>query len=212
MTWNTLLFDTVRIDHFRGFEAYWSVPNGSADATKGRWVKAPGRQFLRKLRAQLGMGCFVAEDLGYITPEVEYLRDKFGLPGMRVLQFAFDGKQDNIHLPHNHIPNCVAYTGTHDNDTIVGWHRHLKAGKKKMVKSYIRSDGSDIAWDMIRTAWASPAKTAITTMQDLLELDSEARTNFPGKPGPNWTWRLTETKHLHKIGRRLVELSTLYGR
>lgn len=212
LAWNTTLYDTVRIDHFRGFEAYWAVPYGAENAIDGVWEKAPGRQLLKRVRDRLGMAAFVAEDLGYITPDVEYLRDRFGLPGMRVLQFAFDGKRNNIHLPHRHIQHSVAYTGTHDNDTLLGWYDSLTPSRRNTVLQYIRSDGSDVVWDLIRTVWASPADWAITTMQDILRLGSEARTNTPGADGSNWTWRMPRTGDLKEHIDRLAKLTDLYGR
>ncbi len=211
-SWNLQLYDLLRIDHFRGFEASWSIPAGSADATIGEWVKAPGRALLRLVQSRYGMAALVAEDLGYITPEVEYLRDAFQLPGMRVLQFAFDGKENNPHLPHQYTRNTIAYTGTHDNDTLKGWYGGLDRKQKALVKKYIHSDGKHIVWDLIRAVWSSSSYLAITTMQDLLALDSEARTNSPGQPGDNWTWRLPSGEYPSAVIEQLYEVTRLYGR
>jgi 4-alpha-glucanotransferase len=212
LAWNLKLFDLVRIDHFRGLEASWSIPAGSPDASAGSWVKAPGRAILKRVRNRSGLGSLIAEDLGYITPAVEYLRDEFNLPGMRVLQFAFEGKENNAHLPHQYIRNSVAYTGTHDNDTLKGWYGSLDRKTKSVIRQYVHSDGRDIVWDMIRSVWASSSNLAITTMQDLLSLGTEARTNHPGKEGSNWAWRLPSDEYPPSITSKLSEITHLYGR
>lgn len=205
--------DLVRLDHFRGFEAYWEVPAGKPNAVEGRWVKAPGKELLTTLRSELGQLPIIAEDLGLITKEVEALRKRFGLPGMRVLQFAFANTAKNPFLPHNYYEqNTVVYTGTHDNDTTVGWYQTASEFEKDHVRRYVARDGRDIAWDLIRLAWASVADYAITPLQDILSLGAEARMNFPGRPQGNWSWRfLPEHVNTWTLGR-LEDLTKLYGR
>src|SRR5690606_8759702 len=173
--------DVVRIDHFRGFEAYWRIPARSPTARNGKWIEAPGHALFQALKRDLKSLPFIAEDLGVITPAVDALRDAFGLPGMRVLQFAFDGT-DNVHLPHNHVRNAIAYTGTHDNNTTRGWYRSLDADARQRVQRYlpeIRSSQDAVA-ALLRAAWSSVAKLAVAPLQDVLGLDSRARMNTPG--------------------------------
>jgi 4-alpha-glucanotransferase len=215
--------DIIRIDHFRGFEAYWSVPAGSETAATGQWVPAPGREFFRAIRKELGSVPLIAEDLGLITPEVEALRDEFHLPGMRVLQFAFDADPAlEKYLPHRYINNCIAYTGTHDNDTTSGWFhskevtatppREEVEAARAFARRYANSDGREVHWDMIRIVFASAADTAIVPMQDVLGLDSRARMNFPGKPRGNWAWRYRAEQVDRRVTDRLAEMTALYGR
>jgi 4-alpha-glucanotransferase len=215
--------DILRIDHFRGFAACWEVPGGDKTAEHGQWVEVPGRDLFNTLRSVFGEMPIIAEDLGVITPDVEALRDDFGFPGMRVLQFAFRGDAKTIDLPHNYIRNCVVYTGTHDNDTTVGWF-NSKAGEGSTRSSqeisrerayclqYLNSDGSEIHWDLLRAAWASVANTAIVPMQDLLGLDSRARMNLPASEQGNWQWRFKANALTRKISERLRALTALYGR
>jgi 4-alpha-glucanotransferase len=209
--------DLVRIDHFRGFEAYWQIPARLPTAERGRWVKAPGRGLFVALRKQLGRLPFIAEDLGLITPEVESLRDQFGLPGMRVLQFAFGGGgADNPFLPHNYVPNAVAYTGTHDNDTTPGWFARLDRKGRAAVRDYA-PDGQlngkwDPAWALIRLAWSSVAHTAVAPLQDVLGLGSKARMNTPGTGTGNWRWRFQEGMLREDRLDQLGELTATYGR
>lgn len=183
-------FDLVRIDHFRGFEASWQVPATAKTAVKGRWVAGPGADFFHAVQEAVGRLPFIAEDLGVITPQVEALRDRFGLPGMKILQFAFDSDASNPYLPHNHIPTSVVYTGTHDNDTVQGWAAALPSHVNKAMADYLGSSGNDPAADLIRTTLMSVANTAILPMQDLLGLPSEARMNLPGTALGNWSWRM----------------------
>ncbi|MCA9973482.1 MAG: 4-alpha-glucanotransferase [Anaerolineales bacterium] len=205
--------DVVRIDHFRGFEAYWEIPADEPTAVVGRWVKGPGPAFFRQMRAALGELPIIAEDLGVITREVRALRDEFDFPGMKILQFAFGGERNSDFLPHNfQTPNCVVYTGTHDNETTVGWYWSASEWERDHVRRYLGVDGHDIAWDMIRLAWMSVADTAVATMQDLMGLGSEARMNFPGKTGGYWRWRYRPEMLTPHIGARLRELTELYGR
>jgi 4-alpha-glucanotransferase len=206
------LVDLVRLDHFRGFEAYWEIPADAPTAQKGRWVKGPGAALLSALEKQLGGLPLIAEDLGVITPEVEKLRDDFGLPGMRILQFAFGGAVENRFLPHNFDHHTIVYTGTHDNDTTRSWYSHLTTEESDFVRRYVARDGHDIAWDLIRLAWSSVADTTIVPLQDVLNLGGEARMNFPGKPMGNWTWRFTTEQFTPHQIHGLAELTGLYGR
>ena len=185
------LFDLLRIDHFRGLQAYWSIPAGAETAAEGEWVEAPGAELLQALHNELGALPLVAEDLGYITPEVHALRRRSGLPTMRVLQFAFDGSPDNPHLPQNTPENAVAYTGTHDNDTTLGWFRSLHAEARDYVRTTLGIGPEDDILDaMTGAVLGSPARLAVLPVQDLLGLGSEARMNLPGTVGGNWRWQL----------------------
>jgi 4-alpha-glucanotransferase len=204
--------DTVRLDHFRGFEAYWEIPAGSPNAIKGRWVKAPGQALLEALRTGLGGLPLIAEDLGVITPEVEAMRKQFDLPGMRILQFAFTDTAANRYLPHNFDANTVVYTGTHDNDTTLGWYRTATEKERDHLRRYLGRDGSDVTWDLIRTAWSSVGHYALAPLQDILNLGSEARMNFPGRPQGNWSWRYQAHQLTPWILDRLAEITQLYGR
>ncbi len=206
------LVDVVRVDHFRGFAAYWEVPAGEETAVNGRWVEGPGADLFEAVERALGVLPIVAEDLGVITPDVEELRDRFDFPGMRVLQFAFGGNADQPYLPHNHIRRCIVYTGTHDNDTTLGWWRTASEKERRHVQLYLGRSGDDIAWDFIRAALSSVADTAIIPLQDVLSLGSEARMNTPGRPGGNWTWRFSLHQMTPAIISRLRELTVLYGR
>lgn len=186
---NLNLFDQVRIDHFRGLEAFWSVPAGETTAINGKWIPARGHQLLRKFRKQVGHLPLVAEDLGVITKEVEHLRDEFKLPGMKVLQFAFGSDPTNHNLPHNYLPPFIVYTGTHDNNTTLGWLRSLEGGEKKMVRRYLGTTGRKGVKLAVEMIWASCARSAVIPMQDVLELDERARLNTPGTASGNWEWR-----------------------
>lgn len=206
------MFDVVRIDHFRGFCATWEVPGGDKTAEKGQWRDVPGRQLFTALKSSVGDLPVIAEDLGFVTPEVEELRDEFGFPGMRILQFAFGGDANNHDLPHNYIKNCVAYTGTHDNDTAVGWWNALDAETSDHVVKYLDSDGKEINWDLIRAVWASVADIAITPMQDVLGVGTEGRMNLPATTANNWQWRMTEDAITPEHRTRLRVLTEIYGR
>jgi 4-alpha-glucanotransferase len=206
------LYDLVRIDHFRGFEAYWAIPADEETAVNGEWVEGPGHRFFETLRERFGTLPIIAEDLGIITPEVEKLRDDFGLPGMKVLQFAFGGGADNPYLPHNHPRRCVVYTGTHDNDTTVGWFESIPKAEKEAVTAYLsRSDG-EIHWAMIREATASVELFSVVPMQDILGLGSWARMNTPGESEGNWRWRMTAEQLAEAPWPKLGALAALYGR
>jgi 4-alpha-glucanotransferase len=212
---NFAVCDIVRIDHFRGFESYWSIPAGSATARPGRWVPGPGIGFFRAVHAALPAAKLIAEDLGTLTPEVLALRDATGLPGMAVLQFAFGGGSDNFYLPHNQRSNTVVYPGTHDNDTTHGWYAGADEKSRDHVRRYLRVSGEDIGWDFVRTAYASVANLAVIPLQDLLKLDSRARFNTPGQSQGNWTWRYRaeQLRSLHDgAAAYLRELALLYGR
>lgn len=210
---NLEMLDIIRLDHFRGFEAYWEVPASEKTAINGRWVKAPGDALFRTLCAKIGDVHIIAEDLGIITPPVEELRDAFGFPGMKVLQFAFGDDPDNKYLPHNFIPHCAVYTGTHDNDTTLGWYHHSSTeNERDFARRYLATDGREIHWDMIRLAFSSVAHTAVVPLQDVLGLGSEARMNYPGKASGNWAWRYREGQLTPDILHRLAELLRLYSR
>jgi 4-alpha-glucanotransferase len=218
------MFDVVRLDHFRGFEAYWEVEAGAPTAEHGRWMPGPGAEIFEALAAALGTLPFVAENLGVITPSVEALRRRLGFPGMSILQFAF-GKdpQAPTFLPHNYERNLVAYTGTHDNDTVLGWWSGEGAGdstrtpddvreERDHARRYLATNGSEMNWVFIRTVLASVAETALFPLQDALGLGSEARMNRPSIPSGNWRWRLQESQLTPAIADRLADLAALYGR
>jgi 4-alpha-glucanotransferase len=217
------VMDVVRIDHFRGFAASWEIPAGDPTAERGRWVASPGRELFSAIKRELGELPIIAEDLGVITPDVEALRDEFGFPGMRILQFAFSSDAANRDLPHNYRANVVAYTGTHDNDTTVGWFNSV-AGKnstrdaaqiereRKYCLDYLNTDGVEINWDFIRVALASVADTAIIPLQDVLGLDSRARMNLPASTAGNWNWRFRRDALSAQASARLRSLTELYGR
>jgi 4-alpha-glucanotransferase len=208
--------DIIRLDHFRGFEKYWSIPAECTTAVNGEWVEGPGDRLFRALENSLGKLPFIAEDLGYITPEVHQLRDRWGFPGMRVLQFAFvDESPANPHRPHNFIRDCVVYTGTHDNDTSAGWFA-ANAGNRGRAEIeaallYMGGNGDDV-WNFIRLALSSVANTAIVPMQDILGLGSEARMNRPSTIGNNWEWRMLEEDLNPQLARRLRKMNRIYGR
>jgi 4-alpha-glucanotransferase len=212
---NFALCDVVRLDHFRGFEAYWSVPAGAATARTGHWVNGPGIDFFQSIQASMPEAKLIAEDLGLLSPEVIALRKSTGLPGMAVLQFAFGGPADNLYLPHNQHANSVVYPGTHDNDTTRGWYASTDEKTRDHVRRYFRISGAEISWDFLRIAYQCVANLAIIPLQDLLSLGSEARFNAPGTSQGNWTWRYREEqlKALRENSAPyLRELAALYGR
>jgi 4-alpha-glucanotransferase len=206
------LVDSVRLDHFRGFEAYWEVPAGEESAVRGHWVKGPGSHFFQEMRKALGDLPIIAEDLGLITPDVIALRDEQGFPGMAVLQFAWTNDATNPYLPHNYERNLVVYTGTHDNDTTRGWWQTVSGHERMHIQKYLGIHGHDISWDFIRAALMSVADTTIFPMQDVLSLGPEARMNVPGRAYGNWSWRLLPDQLTNEVAQRLGELTTLYGR
>jgi 4-alpha-glucanotransferase len=217
------MFDLIRMDHFRGFEAYWAVPAGEATAVNGQWIKGPGADLFRALKDAIGELPIVAENLGVITPEVEAIRNEFGLPGMAILQFAF-GKDDQARSfkPHNYVRNLVAYTGTHDNDTALGWWcsrggdstRTTEdiAEEKSHAQAYLATDGREMNWTLIRALMASVADTVLFPAQDLLGLGSEARMNTPAVASGNWRWRMRPGSLTPELAARLRELAYLFER
>src|SRR5215831_1808291 len=187
--------DVIRLDHFRAFAAAWHVPAGAPTAQSGQWVPGPGADFFKAVKEELGGLPFIAEDLGLITADVNALRDQFQIPGTRVLQFAFDGGSTNPYLPHNYPSNAVVYTGTHDNPTTRGWYEELSPNQRANLSRYLNlplRDSRDVAWDLIRLGWSSPAALAMAPLQDVLNLGAEARMNIPGRAQGNWRWRTTE--------------------
>ena len=218
------MVDVARVDHFRGFVAAWEIPAGDRTAENGHWVETPGRELFNSIRAALGELPIIAEDLGVITAEVNELRDDLRFPGMRVIQFGFGGDpKKSVDLPHNYVRNVVAYTGTHDNDTAVGWFNAVEgAGSTRSAKEideqrefclqYLKSTGAEIHWDFIRAVWGSVADRAIAPLQDVLGLGSEARMNLPNSNEGNWTWRFEHGALTRDLAARLRELNRLYGR
>lgn len=206
------LFDLIRLDHFRGFAGYWEIPAGLPTAEKGRWVKGPGAHFLSRVSEVLGSLPIIAEDLGEITPDVIELRDKFNLPGMKIFQFSFASDPTDPFLPHNYTVNCVAYTGTHDNDTTIGWYHSAPEVEKDFCRRYLACDSSGIPWEMIRAVWQSVARIAVAPLQDFLSLDTSARMNFPGRLGGNWVWRMQESGLSDELITRIREFNWLYNR
>jgi 4-alpha-glucanotransferase len=218
------LYDVVRIDHFRGFEAYWEVPGLETTAINGRWVKGPGRELFSVLRKELGDLPIIAENLGVITPEVEDIRHEFGFPGMAILQFAFgNDPQAPTFKPHNYVHDLVAYTGTHDNDTVVGWWNSSGAGdstrtvadvakEHAYARAYLGFKDDPIHWVLIRGIMSSVANTAIAPMQDILGLGSEARMNLPGSSSGNWKWRMEPGTATAEMAGKLKQMVTLYDR
>lgn len=209
---NLAMFDTVRIDHFRGLESFWSVPAAEETAINGAWIPAHGSEMLELLRTQIGTLPLIAEDLGIITREVDKLRQAFDLPGMKVLQFAFGSGAKNGHLPHNYDTNCLVYTGTHDNDTTWAWLHSLEKEEKKLVMSYLRMYDRRPVQAMIEMAWATVARQAIVPLQDILELGAEARMNIPGLAGGNWGWRFRWDQLRGRHRRFLKEITERYNR
>lgn len=204
--------DLLRIDHFRGFAASWVIPTGSPTAASGHWEAGPGKEIFEAIRASLGTLPFVVEDLGLVTPDVIALRKELGFPGMSVLQFAFDSGPMNAYLPHNYDSNTVVYSGTHDNQTTIGWFRSLPDWVRTNVQRYLGRDGSDVAWDLIRLAQSSVADRAIIPLQDVMRLDDDARMNFPGTPTGNWTWRFAPHQLHTGLADGMKELTEAYGR
>jgi 4-alpha-glucanotransferase len=206
------MFDLLRVDHFRGFAACWEIPAGDPTAENGEWVPAPGRELFAALTKNLGKLRIIAENLGVITPDVESLRDEFGFPGMRVLQFAFGSDATNVHLPHNYTRDTVAYTGTHDNDTTVGWFAKLDQKERDACLKYLATDGKEIHWEMIRAAYASVADIAMVPLQDVIGLGAEARMNLPASSSGNWLWQFRREQLDEDAAKRLRGMTELYGR
>ncbi len=206
------LFDIIRLDHFRGFAGYWEIPSGKPTAEIGRWVKGPGAHFFKAILNSIDDIPLIAEDLGEITPDVLELLNKFNFPGMKILQFSFASDPDDPFLPHNYPVRCMAYTGTHDNDTTRGWYESAPVTEQDLCRRYLARSGDDIPWDMIRAVWSSVSVIALAPLQDLLSLGSEARMNFPGRPSGNWTWRMPSDALSTPLLERLREMNFLYGR
>ena len=204
--------DIIRLDHFRGFEAYWEIPYGNETAEDGQWVKGPGHDIFKVIKDDLGELPIIAEDLGVITKPVTKIRDDFNLPGMKILQFAFASDPDDDFLPHNYPVNCVAYTGTHDNNTTQGWYDAAPEREKDLCRRYLARSGQDIAWSMIRILWQSVASWVLAPMQDFLSLGESARMNYPGNPSGNWGWRMHPDAINPGLIHRLHETNYLYGR
>jgi len=213
---NFRLYDFVRLDHFRGFAGYWEIPAGEKTAVKGSWVEAPGEAFFKALLKHFPALPILAEDLGVITPDVRELRDGFGFPGMKILQFAFgDGVGESRDAPHNHVENSVVYTGTHDNNTSLGWFaQDAGDGGRRSFNEYsgVEIEPGDVPWTLIRMAYMSVARMAVIPMQDLLGLGPEARMNTPSLASGNWSWRVCEKALTDELAQRLKRLTTLYGR
>jgi 4-alpha-glucanotransferase len=206
------LVDIVRIDHFRGFAGHWEIPASEPTAVKGQWRPGPGEALFKAIAKALGPMPIIAEDLGVITPDVDALRRKFAFPGMRILQFAFGDDASNRFLPHHHEPDTVVYTGTHDNDTVAGWWAKASDAEKHFARGYLATDGHDMPWTLIRTAMASVADTCVHPMQDVLELPSECRMNYPGQESGWWTWRFQWRQVQPWHADKLAEFGRLYGR
>ena len=204
--------DVLRIDHFRALAAHWCVPAGAPDARGGTWKRTPGRMCLTKLREEFGDLPIIAEDLGVITPDVELLRTSFGLPGMRVLQFGFGGNPEDVHLPHMHSRDSIVYTGTHDNDTTLGWYLSLDSETLHRVNFFLRSGPGSMPEALVRAALGSVGGLAVIPMQDILGLGSEARLNMPGTVAGNWTWRLPAGALNADVARHFAQLNRIYAR
>ena len=208
------IYDVVRIDHFRGFESYYSIPYGRDDAVIGEWRKGPDVELFREIKKQLGRLDIIAEDLGFLTPKVNKMLRLCGYPGMKVLEFAYDPEYKSAYLPHNFkSSNCICYTGTHDNETLVGWVSGLKRKEAKFFRDYLGvSRNKDIPWAMIRLAWSSVSDTAIAQMQDFLELGSDARMNIPSTLGGNWQWRARQGVFTDELAEKILALTKMYNR
>jgi 4-alpha-glucanotransferase len=209
------LYDVVRIDHFRGFDEYYSIPFGNPTAEFGQWKKGPGIDFFRHLNKRLGNVPIIAEDLGFVTDSVRQLVREAGYPGMKVLEFAFDSREQSDYMPHTYDKNCVVYTGTHDNDTIQGWYRSIPEEDRQLSVEYMgneKTDWADIHWDFIRLALSSVADLAVIPIQDYLGLGTEARINQPSTLGSNWKWRLPRGGIPEELLEKMNRLTVLYGR
>ena len=207
------LYDVVRIDHFRGFDEYYFIPYGDQTAEFGHWEQGPGYDIFKVMKEKLGNKAVIAEDLGFLTPSVIKLVKKTGYPGMKILQFAFDSREESDYLPHNYTNNSVVYTGTHDNDTTMGWYDTFNRKDKAFAKRYLNiKSRKDIHWEFIRAALASVSDTAIIPMQDYLGLGTEARINTPSTLGDNWKWRLVSGQLTDELAKEIRQMTKLYGR
>lgn len=207
----TTLYDIVRIDHFRGFEGYYSIPYGDETAENGEWRKGPGMDLFDTIKKELGDLPIIAEDLGFLTEDVHKLLKNSGFPGMKVLEFAFDPREESNYLPHNYNQNSVVYVGTHDNNTVKGWIDELDKDTLAFCKKYLDTD-DDLVWKMIKTAMASVSETAVIQMQDYLELDKDARMNIPSTSGGNWQWRMGKRDATNKLAEKIAAITSTYGR
>ncbi len=206
------LFDLIRLDHFRGFAAYWKVRYGKPTAEVGRWEKGPSSSLFKAMQKALGELPIIAEDLGVITPDVVALREEFNFPGMKVFQFAFLTDPDDLFMPHNYQTNFVAYTGTHDNDTTIGWYKTAPEKEKDFFRRYMARSGEDVAWDAIRSVWSSICFMALAPMQDFLRLGTAARMNYPSRASGNWSWRMPPTALSPELLANIKEYNYLYAR
>ncbi len=207
------LYDVVRIDHFRGFDEYYNIPFGDTTAEFGRWEKGPGYDLFKVMKKKIGNKPVIAEDLGFLTPTVNQLLKKSSYPGMKVLQFAFDSREESDYLPHNYTANSVVYTGTHDNDTTVGWYQTISRRDRSFARKYLNiKTGRELEWNFIRAALGSVSDTAVIPMQDYLGLGSEARINVPSTLGTNWKWRMTKGQIPEGLAEKIYDLCKLYGR
>ncbi|MBQ8301475.1 MAG: 4-alpha-glucanotransferase [Clostridia bacterium] len=207
----TTLYDIVRIDHFRGFEGYYSIPYGHETAENGKWLKGPGMDLFNAVKNELGDLPIIAEDLGFLTEDVHKLLKNSGFPGMKVLEFAFDPREESNYLPHTYTQNSVVYVGTHDNNTVNGWIKELDKDTLAFCKKYLNAD-DDLVWKLIKTAMASVSETAIIQMQDYLELGEEARMNIPSISGGNWQWRMNKKALTKKLAEKIADITRTYGR
>ena len=215
MEYSLNLYDVVRIDHFRGFDEYYAIPYGDETAQYGHWEKGPGLEFFHTLQEKLGDMNIIAEDLGFLTESVKELLRDTGYPGMKVIEFAFDGSEDSLYLPHKYDHNCVVYTGTHDNDTVLGWYLTLNDHDREFTKRYLNNTNTAldrIHWDFIRLAMASVADLCVVPIQDYLGYGNEARINYPGSVGANWKWRLKKGQFTELTAGDIWQMTKLYGR
>lgn len=209
------LYDVVRIDHFRGFDEYYNIPYGDSTAEFGKWEKGPGISLFKALKKELGEMDIIAEDLGFLTDSVLKLVKDTGYPGMKVLQFAFDSREDSDYLPHNYIQNCIVYTGTHDNNTIQGWYNDMKKDDRKFADTYLDNKGASkdtLHWDYIRLAMGSVANLCVIPVQDYLGLGAEARINTPATLGNNWKWRMSDKALTKQLAKKIYGVTKLYAR
>ncbi|MCH3965080.1 MAG: 4-alpha-glucanotransferase [Clostridium sp.] len=210
---NSDMYDVVRIDHFKGFESFWQIPRGEKSAANGKWVKGPGIEFFRKIKEDIKNMDIIAEDLGYLTDDVIKLREESGYPGMKVLEFAFDSAKDSIYLPHNHERNCVVYTGTHDNEPVMGWIQNTGKENFDFAKRYLGlSKEEGYNWGFIRGALSSVAELAVIPLQDYLGLGDGARMNTPSTMGENWKWRIKRGRLTEKLAHKIKNITEIYGR
>jgi 4-alpha-glucanotransferase len=212
MSWALQSCDIIRLDHFRGFLQYWEIPNSEPTAVHGHWVDGPGEDLFRVLREKLGDLPFIAEDLGVITPDVDQLRERLLMPGMRVLQFGFGNPGAHIYLPHRYERNTVVYTGTHDNDTTLGWWKNCSEYERKCAGSLLGGNGDDVNWALVRLAQGSTANLCLVPLQDVLGLGSEARMNIPSSGDGNWSWRYSPGALRPELAQKLATLAEVTDR